>query len=78
VRRDNLSLTRLAFKTNILINYFSNASFILIINVVCIYNKQTSRSISIFKTNSRIIKKSYLKYLFLANKYVGDNVFKDS
>ncbi len=76
--RDYLSLTKLAFKTNILINYLSNANFVLIINIVYIYNEQTSRNISIFKTNSYAIKKSYLKYLFLANKYINNDVFKDS
>jgi len=61
-----------------LINYLSNASFVLITNVVCIYNKQTNRNTSISKTNSYAIKKSYLKHLFFANKYVDDDIFKDN
>lgn len=39
IYRGNLSLTRLAFKIDILINYFSNTSFVLIANIVYIYNK---------------------------------------
>jgi len=77
-RRDNLSLTRLAFKANILINYLSNASFILITKIVCIYNKRTNRNVSTSKTNLRAIRKSYLKHLFLANKYVDDDILKNN
>jgi len=77
-RRDYLFLTRLIFKTDILINYFSNASFVLIADIVYIYNKQTDRSTSISKTNLRAIRKNYLKYLFLANRYIDNSIFKNS
>ncbi len=76
--RNYLFLTKLTFKTSILINYFSNASFVLITNIVYIYNKQTNCNTSIFKTNLRVIKKSYLKYLFLANRYIDNNIFKNN
>lgn len=77
-RRDNLLLTKLTFETNMLINCFCNTSFILIVIIVCIYNKRTTRNTFIFKTNSCAIKKSYLKHLFLANEYIDNSILKDS